>query len=116
MKNFRQKKNVKSTSSTIKEEDKKNKEKEQLDINVNQDPTIIKSYRELNYLISHINKEQNCIAKIIYLDTYMNVTTPKCVITEKFDKFMEKQKAINIALIDFIHTKFPEFDISKLEI
>lgn len=113
---FSAKKNVKSTSSTIKEEDKKNKEKEQLDINVNQDPKIIKSYRELNYLISHINKEQNCIAKIIYLDTYMNVTTPKCVIAEKFGKFMEKQKAINIALIDFIHTKFPEFDISKLEI
>ena len=113
---FSAKKNVKSTSSTIKEEDKKNKEKEQLDINVNQDPTIIKSYRELNYLISHINKEQNCIAKIIYLDTYMNVTTPKCAIAEKFCKFMEKQKAINIALIDFIHTKFPEFDISKLEI
>ena len=113
---FSAKKNVKSTSSTIKEEDKKNKEKEQLDINVNQDPKIIKSYRELNYLISHINKEQNCIAKIIYLDTYMNVTTPKCVIAEKFGKFLEKQKAINIALIDFIHTKFPEFDISKLEI
>jgi hypothetical protein len=113
---FSAKKNVKSTSSTIKEEDKKNKEKEQLDINVNQDPKIIKSYRELNYLISHINKEQNCIANIIYLDTYMNVTTPKCVIAEKFGKFMEKQKAINIALIDFIHTKFPEFDISKLEI
>lgn len=91
---------------------------EQISNKLSGDPFLVKEYKNLNYLIKNINNEQNCVAKIIYLDNYLNITSPKCIIGQKIgelnikiEKVMaesQKQKNINKALIKVFSEKFPE--------
>ena len=97
--------------------------------NVRQNPLLLQAYKNLNYLITKINQENNCSAKIIYLDAYLNITSPKCLISQKLGELNEKmeevieenkkiieenkkQKEINQALTKIISEKFPEYDLS----
>jgi hypothetical protein len=75
---------------------------------VSHDLPILKAYKDLNYLVTNINNEKNCALKIIYLDTYLNLTTPKCELVREFQKFSKKQNA----LVKFISKKFPDFKLS----
>ena len=104
--------------------------------NVYENPLLLQAYKNLNYLITKINQENNCSAKIIYLDAYLNITSPKCLISQKLGELNEKmeeiieenkkiieenkkiteenkkQKEINQALTKIISEKFPEYDLS----
>jgi hypothetical protein len=90
--------------------------------NVRQNPLLLQAYKNLNYLITKINQENNCSAKIIYLDAYLNITSPKCLISQKLGELNEKmeeiieenkkQKEINQVLTKIISEKFPEYDLS----
>lgn len=59
----------------------------------------------LNYLITNINKENNCIVKLIYLDTYLNMVTPKCELVKEMKKLSKK---LNI-IINYISKNDPNF-------
>ena len=101
-----------------------------------------KAFKEMNYLILNINNKDNYCAKMIFLDTYLNLITPKCVLYEKLKDIkkenkenaiklekmnkriaelegksqeMDKLKKTNKVLIEFIKLKFPDFDFSKVE-
>ena len=52
-----------------------------------------KAFKEMNYLILKINNKDNYCAKMIFLDTYLNLITPKCVLYEKL-KDIKKENAI----------------------
>ena len=75
------------------------------------DLPILKAYKDLNYLVTNINNEKNCALKIIYLDTYLNLTTPKCELVREFQIFAKTQKA----LVKFITKKFPDFKLSDID-
>ena len=94
---------------------------------VSKNPFLLNSYKVLNYLLKNINKSNNCRAKVIYLDTYLNLTSPKCVILEKMEdistelvkvnqqldniiKENSRQKKINKILIDIITKNCPEYN------
>ena len=87
-----------------------------------QNHLLLQAYKNLNYLITKINQENNCSAKIIYLDAYLNITSPKCLISQKLGELNEKmeeiieenkkQKEINQVLTKIISEKFPEYDLS----
>ena len=64
----------------------------------------------MNYLVTNINEENNCVLKIIYLDTYLNKTTPKCEIMKEIQKISKRQNA----LVKFLSMKFPDFKLSEL--
>ena len=89
----------------------KNKIKESSNTNdekikkVTKDPILLKSYKELNYLITNINKENNCIVKVIYLDTYLNMAAPKCELVKEMTKLSNKLDII----INYISKKDPNF-------
>ena len=51
-------------------------------------------YQKLNYLIKKINMENNCKVKVIYLDTYINILTPKNIIINKIDFMTDYLKVI----------------------
>ena len=71
---------------------------------------IKESYGRLNYLINTINKnEKRWIVKIVYMDTYVNLTVPKVVLEEQlktiskytsteFKSLNEKIKTLNDSL------------------
>jgi len=69
-------------------------------------------------MLININDEQNCFAQIIYFDSYLNLTIPKCLITQVMQQFYldaEKQKKMNENLKNIVLKAFPGFDFSKIE-
>ena len=72
---------------------------------ISKDPLLLKAFKELNYLIENINQEDNCIVKVIYLDTYLNMTTPKCEVVKEIQKLTER---VNF-LMDFLSKQYPQF-------
>ena len=48
----------------------------------------------LNYLINQINKENNWTVKIIYLDLYLDLIVPNCVIAENLNLINEEINAL----------------------
>lgn len=106
--------------------------KEKKNLKIPKDATMAKAFKNMNYLITKINQRPNYIAKLIFLDSYLNMITPKCVLGEKLKEIEEAIKAkdqemnsmsqnlikiseINQKLITFLKLKFPDFDISKLK-
>ena len=100
------------------------------------DVKLIYSYKKLSYLIDNINRENNFKVKLIYLDLYLNVLTPKCEIKKMFEdlnqnlkdtrerllKLEQEQKntehlmdVIDI-LVKHIKKSDPTFDETKLNI
>ena len=49
------------------------------------DAKLTYSYKKLSYLIDNINSENNFKVKLIYLDLYLNVLTPKCEIKQTLE-------------------------------
>jgi hypothetical protein len=107
-------------------------------VKYNKNDLLMDGYKKLHYLIDKINDEKNCKVKLIYLDTYINLFTPKNIIINKIDSMSENLKKIidkdanmekelkktesllnetnvkfNI-LLEFIKEKFPEFNLDKL--
>ena len=60
----------------------------------NKDDNFIHGNQKLNYLIKKINMENNCKVKVIYLDTYINILTPKTIIINKIDFMTDYPKVI----------------------
>lgn len=89
------------------DKNEKYKEKHQ---KVSNDSLLCNAYKDLNYLVENINKENDCALKVIYLDSYLNMTTPKCEIMKELQKISRTQKA----LIKIFETKFPELKLSEL--
>ena len=79
---------------------------------ISKDPILLNSYKELNYLITNINKENNCIVKVIYFDTYLNTVTPKCELVKEMTKLSKK---LNI-IINYISKKDPNFMDSLVDL
>ena len=75
------------------------------------DHKLLKSYKELNYLITNINKENNCIVKLIYLDTYLDMVTPKCELVKEMTKLSKK---LNI-IMNYLSKKDPNFMNSLID-
>lgn len=51
---------------------------------MNKNELIKESYGRLNYLINEINtNEKRWIVKIVYMDTYANLTVPKVVLEKQ---------------------------------
>ena len=48
----------------------------------------------LNYLINQINKENNWTVQIIYLDLYLDLIVPNCVIAENLNLINEEINAL----------------------
>lgn len=110
----------------------KNLEEKKKGIKIPKDPLMVKAFKEMNYLILNINNKYNYVAKMIFLDTYLNLITPKCVLYEKLkdikkenakmnkriaeleEKSQELRKT-NKALIELFKSKFPDSDFSKVE-
>lgn len=97
---------------------------EEISQKVCQNPLLLQAYKNLNYLIIKINQENNYSAKILYLDAYLNITSPKCIISQKLEELNQKmekiieenkkQEKINKTLLKIISQKFPEYDLSKI--
>ena len=108
-----------STQVEYKKEEHELNEKEKFLLEkISKDPILIKAYKELNYMLININDEQNCFAQIIYFDSYLNLTMPKCLITKVMQQFYldaEKQKKMNENLKNIVLKAFPGFDFSKIE-
>lgn len=98
---------------------------EKKNLKIPKDKTIAKAFKDMNYLITKINQRSNYTAKLIFMDSYLNLITPKCVLGEKLKEIeqamnsmsqnQKKISEINQKLITFLKLKFPEFDISKLK-
>jgi hypothetical protein len=108
-----------STQVEYKKEEHELNEKEKFLLEkISKDPILIKAYKELNYMLINSNDEQNCFAQIIYFDSYLNLTIPKCLITQVMQQFYldaEKQKKMNENLKNIVLNAFPGFDFSKIE-
>jgi hypothetical protein len=78
---------------------------------VSKDHKLLKSYKEFNYLITNINKENNFIVKLIYLDTYLNMVTPKCELVKEMTKLSKK---LNI-IMNYLSKKDPNFMNSLID-
>ena len=50
---------------------------------------LVNSYKSFNYLFQKINDEKNFQVMMIYLDTYLNLTTPKCLLIQKLDGIID---------------------------
>lgn len=50
---------------------------------------LVNSYKSFNYLFQKINDEKNFQVMMIYLDTYLNLTTPKCFLLQKLDGIID---------------------------
>ena len=50
---------------------------------------LVNSYKSFNYLLQKINDEKNFKIMMIYLDTYLNLTTPKCFLLQKLDGIID---------------------------
>ena len=84
-----------------------------------------RAYKDMNYLINNINNSENYFAKLIYLDTYLNLITPKCEIMEKMEKLFQIQKTMNDKinkiekrnekLFKIISKVIPDFSLSDLD-
>lgn len=53
-------------------------------------PNLCNAYKTLNYLIDNINKQNNCRVLLLYLDTYLNLLTPKPFIIGKLEEINNK--------------------------
>ncbi len=73
------------------------------------DRKIFDSYRILKYLLQKINDEENVKVKVIYLDLYLNVLTPKTEIMNRLEGLYNK---ITITESDLSRTKS---DLSRTE-
>ena len=72
----------------------------------------------MNCLINKINQNFNYFAKLIYLDSYLNLVTPKCILTQKLNKITTdiiELKKKNEKLIKILKDKFPDIELSGLE-
>ena len=52
---------------------------------ISKDKFLVNSFKSFNYLLENINKEDNCKVILVYLDTYLNMITPKCFLLQKLD-------------------------------
>ena len=50
---------------------------------------LVNSYKSFNYLFQKIKEEKNFKVMMIYLDTYLNLTTPKCFLLQKMDGIID---------------------------
>lgn len=50
---------------------------------------LVNSYKSFNYLLQKIHDEKNFKIMMIYLDTYLNLTTPKCFLLQKLDGIID---------------------------
>ena len=73
--------------------------------NSNDEKKDFNAFKELNYLIENINHENNFIVKVIYLDTYQNMISPKCELVKEMQKLNEKVNFI----MEFLSRKYPDF-------
>lgn len=65
---------------------------EKKNISIPKNPSTVKGFKEMNYLITKINQQANKSAKLIFMDSYLNLITPKCVLGEKLRKLEEEIK------------------------
>ena len=56
--------------------------------------SVMENLPYLNYLINQINKENNWTVKIIYLDLYLDLIVPNCVIAENLNLINEEINAL----------------------
>ena len=63
-------------------------------MNKSADIKLFNSYKEFKYLISNINNETNFKVKLVYLDLYLNVFTPKKEIANQIDTLINTVKNI----------------------
>ena len=76
-------------------------------------------------MIENINLEKNFKDKLIYLDLYLNLLTPKSEIMNKLDDLtktiedtknrLTKSEAIINSLVDYIKQKDPNFKIENVK-
>ena len=60
------------------------------DVNkISRNKYLVNSYKSFNYLFQKINDEKNFKVMMIYLDTYLNLTTPKCFLLQKLDGIID---------------------------
>ena len=60
------------------------------DVNkISRNKYLVNSYKSFNYLFQKINDEKNFKVMMIYLDTYLNLTTPKCFLLQKMDGIID---------------------------
>jgi len=107
-------------------------------VNEKQKPKF-KHFQEMKFLIYKINQNFNYSAKLLYLDSYLNLVTPKCVMAqklntikndiidlkndneklkknnEKLEKNIEKLKKENEEIKKILKDKFPELQLFDLK-
>lgn len=60
------------------------------DVNkISRNKYLVNSYKSFNYLLQKIHDEKNFKIMMIYLDTYLNLTTPKCFLLQKLDGIID---------------------------
>ena len=92
---------------------------------IEKDKKLLDSYSLFKYLIENINLEKNFKDKLIYLDLYLNLLTPKSEIMNKLDDLtktiedtknrLTKSEAIINSLVDYIKQKDPNFKIENVK-
>ena len=65
---------------------------EKKNISIPKNASTVKGFKEMNYLITKINQQANKSAKLIFMDSYLNLITPKCVLGEKLIQIEEAIK------------------------
>jgi len=73
------------------------------------------AYNTLKYLVANINYVENCKFKILYLDTYLNLMSPKCFLIEKIEKYQNKLKIFN-ENINQINNKYQRFEEENIKL
>ena len=94
-------------------------------INENKKNSKFIHFKEMNILIYKINQNLNYSAKLIFLDSYLNLVTPKCVMAEKLNTIKndiidlknnyEKLKKENEEIKKILKDKFPGIQLFDLE-
>ena len=88
---------------------------EKKSIKIPRDPLMEKAFKEMNYLILNINNKDNYYAKMIFLNTYLNLITPKCVLYEKL-KDIKKENKENAIKLEKMNKRITELEGKSQEL
>ena len=109
------KKSFREDKTLVPTELSKTLEEKKKSINIPKDPLMKKAFKEMNYLILNINNKDNYCAKMIFLDTYLNLITPKCVLYEKL-KDIKKENKENAIKLEKMNKRIAELEGKSQEL
>ena len=73
----------------------KDQEYNEIKRNILKDKALLNAYKTFNSLLNKINKKNNFRIKVFYMDSYLNMLTPKYIIGEKLNQLLNYVKNQN---------------------